>query len=155
MRVLVIGEKERAEIAAVIADAKAHPLSFDELRDNALPRNKFDFSLADRKPDSKRPQSRNVFLPSGFRAAYSVEDQPVGLCAHLSISVEGPNTKKGAMPHPEAVKMIAAAFGIPFTANPAEMFIMKDVTIWLEEFEPGERAINLLHLYQPRPEGNA
>lgn len=144
MSFLLIGDAERREIADLIAYAKAHPVLFEQVREGALDPGKFGYSLADRKPGFKRPQSRWVLLPGNFRASYSVEDQPAGLCAHLSISVEG-RRRKGMMPHPEAVKMIAEEFGMPFPGD----------KLWLEEYEPGEHAVNLLHLYAPRAEGHA
>jgi hypothetical protein len=139
----MIGATEREQIAAVIAYAKAHPILFETVRDGALS----DVSvleLKDRKPGFERPPSQHVIFPGGFRAAYSVEQQPPGLCSHLSVSVFG-RAKPGVMPSPEAVQMIAEEFGVPFPAD----------KMWMEEFDPGEYAVNLVSLYAPTPEGNA
>ena len=66
------------------------------------------------------------------------------MCSHLSVSVFG-RAKKGACPSPEAVQMIAEEFGVPFPAD----------RMWMEEFDPGEFAINLVSLYAPTEEGHA
>lgn len=135
MQVLMIGATERARIVDMIAYAKAHPIPLDTIRAGILPDNDV-VMLKDRKPGFKRPQSQYTVFPGGYRAAISFEQQPAGLCSHLSISVVG-RAKKGMMPSPEAVAMIAGEFGVPFPAD----------TMWMEEFEPGEYAINLVSLW--------
>ena len=143
MPVLMIGEIERKKIAEAIAYAKAHPVLFDIVRQGAVA-DTDTLKLKDRKPGFERPPSQHVLLPGGYRAAYSVEQQPPGLCSHLSVSVVG-RAKKGACPSPEAVQMIAEEFGVPFPAD----------RMWMEEFDPGEFAINLVSLYAPIEEGHA
>jgi hypothetical protein len=86
-----------------------------------------------------------MIFPGGYRVAYSIEEQPPGLCSHLSISVMD-RAKPGMMPSPEAVKMIAEAFGVSFPDG---------AHIWSEEFDPGEYAVNIVALYAPRQEGTA
>lgn len=135
MSVLMIGAPERDKIAAIIAYAKAHPVPLDKVRDSAV----FDkpvLTLADRKPGTERPASQHVVFPGGFRAAFSIEQQPAGLCSHLSISVD----REGQIPSKAAVEMIAKEFAVPTQGN---------VVTWLEEFEPGQFAINLVALYAP------
>jgi hypothetical protein len=144
MPVLIISETETKRIAEIIADAKAHPVTFETVRDSAAPDLDL-IRLKDRKPGTERPPEQHMIFPGGYRAAYSIEEQPAGLCSHLSISVMD-RTKKGAMPSSEAVKMIAEAFGVPFPDG---------VHLWMEEFDPGEYAVNIVALYAPRPEGNA
>jgi hypothetical protein len=142
MAVLMIGTAEREQIAQMIAYAKAHPVTFD-VRD--MHTGDVDvLKLEDRKPGYERPPSQHIIFPGGFRAAFSVEAQPAGLCTHLSIGVDG-RSKKGMMPHPAAVEMIAQAFGVAFPPDKA----------WVEEYDPGEFAINLVSLYAPAQEGNA
>lgn len=130
MSVLMIGEAERAQIADVIADALAHPV---QATSDSVTDYRQVLELKDRNPKLIRPPSAHVLLPVGYRAAYSVEAQPVGLCSHLSVSVEGRATK-GMMPSVEAVQMIAEEFGVPYPPGLG----------WIEEFEPGEYAINLV-----------
>jgi len=142
MAVLIVGAIEREQIAKVIAYAKAHPISFDVLRKAAVSDRPV-LELKDRKPGFERPPSQHVVFPGGYRAAYSIEVQPPGLCTHLSISVEG-RSRKGMMPSMPAVQMIAQEFGVPFPPDKG----------WTEEFEPGEYAINLLSLYKETEAGH-
>lgn len=143
MAVLVISALERAKIAAAITYAKAHPITFEVLRAGAVPETDM-IKLEDRKPGFERPESQHVEFPGGYRASLSIEQQPAGLCTHLSVSVFG-RAKPGMMPSLQAVAMIAEEFGVPFPPDKG----------WTEEFDPGEFAVNLLSLYAPTPEGNA
>jgi hypothetical protein len=143
MPILFIGETETKRIAEIVAYAKAHPVTLETLRAGASP-DKPVIKLEDRKPGMERPPSQHMIFPGGYRAAYSIEEQPTGLCSHLSISVMD-RAKPGMMPSPEAVKMIAEAFGVPFPDG---------VHIWSEEFDPGEYAVNIVALYAPKPEGH-
>jgi hypothetical protein len=144
MAVLIIGVAERRRIAEIIAYAKAHPITFDDIRKCAVPADTKVLKLDERPPGMERPESQHIVLPGGFRAAFSIEDQPAGLCSHLSISVEG-RPQKGRTPNPQAVAMIAQEFGVPFPAD----------RMWVEEYERGEYAINLLSVYAPANEGHA
>jgi hypothetical protein len=104
--------------------------------------------LADRKPGFRRPhRPEEVLIPIGYRAAVSVEEQPAGLFLHLSISVERADPK--LMPSVEAIIGIAAEFGIDYQTA------IQQGLIWMEEYEPGRHAINLLKLIVPRQEGHA
>jgi hypothetical protein len=140
---LIIGPEEQRKIERVIAYAKAHPVLFDQIREGVVD-HKIVLKLKDRKPTMPRPQSAGVLFPGGFRAAYSIEQQPPGLCAHLSIGVEG-RPVKGAMPSEPAVMMIAQAFGVKYPGD----------RMWIEEFEPGEYAINIVMLIERTQGGNA
>jgi hypothetical protein len=142
MSVLVIGTTERERIAEIIAYAKAHPLMFD-IRDNH-PTDNGTLKLEDRKPGYVRPPSQQIIFPGGFRAAFSFEMQPAGICSHLSVSVEG-RSKKGMMPNPAAVQMIAEEFGVPYPPDRG----------WVEEYERGQYAVNLVSLHERPQEGHA
>jgi hypothetical protein len=136
MPVLMIGATEREKIAKVITHAKAHPLQLDKVKEIGLLDDLPVMRLEDRKTTEFIPSSlAHVIFPGGFRAAFSHEYQPPGLCSHLSISVFD-RGKKGMMPAPEAVALIAEEFGVPFPPHKT----------WTEEFAPGEYAINLVSL---------
>jgi hypothetical protein len=149
MSIVVIGDRERRLIAKAKQAALKTPVPMAALRDMRF--NKEDavgavMELKDRPPQydrSKLPPTHSVMIPYGYRAAYSIEEQPGGLAAHLSIGTEG-RKRKGIMPNEQCVKMIAEEFGIPFPPNGAA---------WIEEFEPGEYAVNLVHILQERTEG--
>ncbi len=139
-RVLAITPQIKERIKEMMAKAEQHPVTFDIVKAGVINENKgmkMHVKLTDRKPGFERPFSEHLEIPFGFRVAYSVEEQPGGLCGHLSISVDA----KGKMPHPQAVEMIAAEFGMSIdTADGG----------WIEEFEPGHDAINLVQLKTPK-----
>jgi hypothetical protein len=152
MAVLVIGKDELDRINAAVARARARPIPWDVLK-AAMPgnQNTRTLTLADRAPvESARPQSEMVDLPIGFRLAVSFEHQPVGLCMHLSMSVNRP----GKLPNPAAVAMVCEAC---LKATPhSRDHIGRE---WIEEFlvdgEPGGLAINVLYLIAPAQAGHA
>jgi hypothetical protein len=90
---------------------------------------------------ANRPVAPGIDIPFGFHVCFSIEEQPVGMVRHVSISVDTP----GKCPSESAVAMIAEAFGIlePFDR------------IWLEEFEPGHHCVNVIKVVGARPEGHA
>jgi hypothetical protein len=130
----MIGATERERIAEIMARARTNVLPLALVAQGKQDKTSL-LKLEDRKPGFERPPSDHIVFPGGYRAAFSMEEQPAGLCTHLSISVEG-RSKKGMMPSPQAVAMIAEEFGVPYP--PAHS--------WIEEFDPGEFAINLVSL---------
>ena len=140
-RPLIIGEAERGRIATAMAKArqKPKPMAVAAATHVDIP-DGGDLTLDKREPDFKAGTwSRFVELPIGYWCAISFEEQPAGLCKHLSISVMGPDHRpvQGSLPSPHAGGTIANAFGI------AESAI---VSHWVEEYEPGCHAINLVAL---------
>lgn len=135
MSVVVIGPEEMKLIEQAVAKARANPIPLETLAalQHDIP-DKSVLRLEDRKQPFKRPESQHVTFPGGFRASISFEQQPAGLVRHLSISSPTP----GRVPNLPAVTMIAEAFG--FWLPPEKM--------WLEEFEPGHYALNLLELVE-------
>jgi hypothetical protein len=147
MAVLIIGTREKAEIATAIERARRRPTPLDVLRASAV-KDKPVVKLTDRKPGFKTPaKTEQVLIPVGYRANVSFEQQPCGMCMHLSISVERNDPK--LMPSIEAVSEIASEFNINLT----EAF--KQGLTWMEEYEPGRHAVNLLKIVTPTPEGHA
>lgn len=147
MAVLIIGTREKAEIAAAIALARRQPITLDFLRKHAVP-HQADLTLADRPPPGfDRPRSQQVLIPYGYRAAISFEEQPAGMAMHLSVSVERDDPR--LMPGVAQVAMIAEAFGIDFERA------RREGTLWLEEYEPGRQAVNIVVITDPKPEGHA
>lgn len=135
MTALFINDEVRAHIRAMIERAEAHPISIDTIVAGKIDdQGKSVIELTDRKPGFERPASEHLMIPAGFRVALSIEEQPAGWCKHLSISVPKP----GKIPTHEAAAMIADEFG----------FQRIDMQ-WLEEFEPGHHAVNLIYVYKP------
>ena len=136
-RALVLTDAIKKEIDAARAKARANPTPWELLRDHVVANDTATLDLADRKPGVEAITSRavSVLIPAGFRAAISFEYQPAGLIRHLSVSVD----TKGALPHPVAVDFLLQAFGFDvIEANTSK--------IWVEEFEPGHRAVNIVQL---------
>lgn len=138
IRALIIGDDERKAIGAAVERAAARPISLATIeRDSKLvPQGKGNLTLEDRAGVPGRPESEHVYLPGGYRASISFEEQPIGLCRHLSVSVD----TAGMLPNMLAVGMIAEAFG--FVAG-------MERQIWVEEFDPGHHAINVVEPVMP------
>ncbi len=86
--VLMIGATEHERIAVIKAHAKAHPVPLSLIRRGRVDDTDV-LELKVRKPGLVRPPSQHVMFPGGYHAAFSVEEQPIGFCSHLSVSVEG------------------------------------------------------------------
>jgi hypothetical protein len=143
MSVLSIGTAEREQIARMIelARAKPVPLALVARADMTTKNHKGKINLKDRDPALIRPPSQHiVFSGDNVRAAFSFEEQPGGLYSHLSISLL--HGRPGSLPHPAAIIEIAKEFGVPFPPDHG----------WLEEYEPGEYAINLVSFYSAERE---
>jgi hypothetical protein len=140
-RILIIGKTEIEAVQAAYARARAHPIPWDVLQDKIVPQQGVDvITLANRRAgQDERPASEQVLIPDGYRMAISVEQQPAGLLAHFSFSVEG--GKPGALPNPTAVEALLEIVGF---------YIKQAEKMWQEEFlvdgKPGGLAINLLFM---------
>jgi hypothetical protein len=139
MSVVVITTDQQAEIDALVAEQRRHYTSWTLLQRSIIINDKPTLSLAERNavPMPQRHEPRHIVL-GNVTAAFSFEEQPAGICRHLSISVE----QKGKLPHPAAIAMIAEAFG--FTAFPPAAG-----KVWVEEYEPDRHAINIVEVAEP------
>jgi hypothetical protein len=146
MSVLVIGDDERDAIEQATARARANPMPFDVLQSIAadVSSSTPHLQLADRKQGvaaarAKYP-SQHVTLGT-YDAAISFEWQHDTLARHLSVS----SATKGMLPGPEVFAMILKAFG--FSGFPPT----RPYQVWIEEFEPGHNAINLVEMVDVPP----
>ena len=130
IRMLKIDDAVRVAIAAQLDQARRAPISRDVVE--AIGTQKPNTMLADRVPGLVRPQSIHLEIADGYRCSLSFEDQPVGLCIHLSISVN----EAGHLPNPNAVRALAVMYGLP------EQWLAS----WTEEFAPNRHAINIVAL---------
>jgi len=117
MRPFVITDIERAQIAAVKTYGEAHVLSMHDILE------------ATGNPDRSfaLDEKRRVRFPFGFLAVYTLEQQPIGLCHHLSLRVLVP----GRYPHPTAMQMLAAEFGWKICLEPPSDNL---VNAWLDDY---------------------
>jgi hypothetical protein len=111
MRPLIIDNELKALAANHVAEARKTPVSLVEVAkklDAVMERKENKTYNLDDTQEAKeivdRPKPWSMEIPFGYRAAVSFEEQPtIGLCVHLSISVDTP----GRLPSIPAIKMIA------------------------------------------------
>lgn len=144
MRALIIGPEEKEHLRAAYERARAKPVPWETVKRAAakMPNQGDAFQpLANRPPDWERPPSEMVELPIGYRVNISFEEQPAGILAHISISIDSP----GNLPHIKAIMMIIDELG--FDASKPDL-------AWVEEFlfndAPGGLAANMLFMVEPR-----
>ena len=130
-RALLIGEEQRAAIAALRARAQENiydPATVQEIASRDI--NAFRASML----------LQSIELPRGFVVTYTHERQPIGVVHHISVSVEDP-TKT---PHPAAMEMILAEFGMHKLEH--------SLKVWLEDIGAGHKAVNVVQwLWPPVP----
>lgn len=135
MSVLVLDPPAKSEIQKVISFAEGNRIDLYEMK-------KIRDGL--RRPVGDFPEYV-CFLSDNYRVVYCIEEQPLGWCRHISVSI---GQKK--LPSIPAVELIMDEFG--FVPN-----IQGCVNVWLEEdvtTPTGDKvtAVNVLQLYE---EGNA
>jgi hypothetical protein len=155
MRALIIGEKEREAIREAIERARKKPLLLADVKRLAIADDNAErVTLADRRPEHDRPRSQHVLIPIGFHLAISFEQQPPGICLHLSLSVA--QAERERVPNPHAIDMVfTECLRICGHADlPPD-----DGRTWVEEFaidgKPGGLAVNGLFLVEPTTTGHA
>jgi hypothetical protein len=144
MTLLFIGPDEQDALKAAVELARKKPLTIDQVmqRAKSIDQSTDVVTLAERKtaPAESR-HAQQVELPVGYRVAISFEEQPAGMCLHLSMSSGAPSK----VPHPDAVNMVLQAIGVD----------AKDCVLraWIEEFlidgKPGGNAANVVVLMDP------
>ena len=133
MSVLILDARVERQIAKALELARDQTVPWDIIRNVAVePR--VELTLKDRKNDNPFPRSQHLTLGS-YRCDISFEQQPAGLCRHLSVSV----AKRGKVPSEIAIQMLAEAFGF-------SEFPPRRGRVWLEEFEPGHHAVNVVEV---------
>lgn len=124
LRVLIIDQADRDAIKKLIAYAESHTFSLKDLKamkSLAVP------------PPGDDPNFRADI--GEFRCVFTVEEQPIGMCRHLSVSVQG------EAPDPAAVLLFMEEFGFYSNLNNAS-------GIWLESIPeldcPKKVAVNVI-----------
>ena len=131
MRALIIDENAKNQIRKLIEYAEHKPVSLQDMQD----------TLSGKKKPIGDNLMHVLHLFQGYRVVYSEENQPMGLCRHLSISVEGDK-----YPHPVACEEILKEFGFRLKGKIEQT---ADIMPWME---PEKRAINFIQLKWPRNE---
>jgi hypothetical protein len=135
--VLLIEAADRERIADMISKARDNPVRWSDIAPYAVNDDKPTLSLNERQSGFTRPPSQFIKLGT-YLVAFSFEEQPAGVLRHLSVSCE----RAGKVPMPIVVECIAKEFG--FRGDIARA--------WLEEFEPGRHAVNIVELVEPAQE---
>jgi hypothetical protein len=136
MTVFLISLEDEKRLKAAVERAQANPIPWAVLQTGISANQDSDnVTLTDREraPEIVRDhvQVPNVMLPFGWRVAISCEEQPAGRLLHVSMS----SPVKGKIPTELAMKLVIEACG----------FTLEDCARgWLEEFERGWKAINVL-----------
>jgi hypothetical protein len=131
----MVGPEDKAQLKKAIRQALVNPTPWEILKTglNEECQETDRITLADRKGIAVERHIEQVILPLGWRVAISCEEQPGGRLLHVSMS----SPKKGFTPTDYAMLMLVEACG----------YKSKDIArAWLEEFEPGWNAVNVLIL---------
>ncbi len=141
---IIVGETERAALKEAMARARTHPVPW-EMLEGGVVEGTDTVRIEDRSPEHKRPLPEQVALPFGYLVAISFEEQPAGICLHVSVS--GPWPKKP--PNTVVCGMIFTALGVPPQAEHewTEQILIDD--------KPGGLAFNAIWLVEPAVVGNA
>jgi len=147
--ILVIGEEERERIATMIKRARAKPVKRSVVEQIGMKDPTPEMKLSDR-PSDFQPAQPMISLGT-YTVAFSFEEQPSGLIRHLSVS----SARRGKVPGVPVIVMIAKEFGFTTAATDWLVAVAEQrepaapappVKFWLEEFDPGHHAVNLIEL---------
>lgn len=134
-RVLIIDEDAKARIKALYDYSVAHQYTWEDILG----------VVKDQHKAAGNNPMHVIHLDHGYRIVFSLEQQPPGTVAHLSISVDGP--KK--WPSIESVQLISSEFRLNGD------ILTDTINIWQEEgsLTPDGKtplnAINVMWLYEP------
>lgn len=130
---LVIDEGVRARAKQVVEYAAANKLNIHTMMKQ----------LGDQQAGILEPVGhdvkRQLHIPMGYIAVYSIEQHYDGWYHHLSMS----SPVVGRVPVPASVSLVLEAMGLPP--------IKTCVKVWVEELTGGHSAINLLLPYESPP----
>jgi hypothetical protein len=143
---ITVGDTERSELNAAMARARAHPVPWEVLKRRITDQDGPHTGRVEDQPFAdERPPAEFVDLPFGYVVAISFEEQPAGVCLHVSVSGPWPRVA----PNMVVCAMIFNALDV---LNEAE-------DVWTEEFlidgKPGGRVLNATWLVEPaQPSGS-
>ncbi len=136
----MIGAAEKEAIAKLREHAETNPLTPETLERLSRGFNPADPSTRP-APQLEQfiPLNFNVEIPWGFKVTFTMEQQPVGLVRHISVSVDAPNR----VPHPAAMQMLLEEFGFE---NPLGV----EQQVYPEHYGKGLTSVNVLELVSRR-----
>jgi hypothetical protein len=138
MTAFLLRPEDTEQLKAAAERAALNPIPWEILQKGITPHQETDrLTLAERAgtPDVARIREV-VVLPLGWKVSITCEEQPAGTLLHLSMSAP----RAGKIPNEHAMKLVIEACG----------FTLDDCARgWLEEFEPGHNALNVLIFLKP------
>lgn len=123
---LILGSVQRAALQELRTRAAAVPVHMSDLLERLK-------TPEGHKAHRRQMTAQSVEIPADFLVTFSIETgHPIGTCRHMSMSVG----RKGRVPHPAAVWMVAEELG--FAGELAAC------TTWPEELQGDGVAINVV-----------
>lgn len=126
---LIIEEVDRKTISHLIQFSRENPISFDDLKKASMAQGD------ELQRWRRRLDDHMIALPFGYLVTYTQENQPVGLCHHILVSVDGD------MPSPTSFFILLNAFDMGDVI--AEKNALK---VWEEVFSNGRIGVHVLSL---------
>jgi len=117
---LCIDDATKIKIKQVVANAQLHPWTSDIMRR----------VMQGEYPPAGDYENLKIIIPVGYKAVFSLEEQPLGWCQHLSVSI---NTE-GKLPSQEAIAVIMEEFGMGADLHDC-------ISVWVD---PDTQSINVL-----------
>lgn len=105
MRPLVLNDAAQSELARIRTFAEENP----------IPRATLKAMMMGDHPPPGDYEKWTTELPFGWRIVFTIEDQPMGLVRHLSVSVEARH--QGKCPNHAGVAMLARELGFSVTES--------------------------------------
>ncbi len=143
---ITVGDSERSELKAAMARARAHPVPWEVLKRWISEQDGTNNGHVGDEPLAlDPPPAELVDLPFGYVVAISFEEQPAGICLHISVSGPWPRVA----PNMAVCAMIFNALDLPDEAE----------DVWIEELliegKPDGRVFNATWLVEPaQPSGS-
>ena len=143
---ITVGERERSELKAAMARARAHPVPWEVLKRRITEQDGTNMGHVEGQPLAhERPAAEFVDLPFGYVVAISFEEQPAGICLHVSVSGPWPKVAPNMM----ICAMIFNALDLPDEAE----------DVWTEELliegKPDGRVLSTWLVEPAQPSGSS
>ena len=134
---IIVGETERAELKTAMARARANPVPWEELKGRTTARGTTNTEHIEGLQES--PSAEFINLPFGYVVAITFEEQPAGMCLHISVTGPWPKVP----PNMAVCAMVFSALDLAAEAN----------DVWTEDLlidgSLGGRAFNALWVVEP------
>jgi hypothetical protein len=114
-QILVVDQRMRERLRALQEYAKENIITADRLK----------LMVEGKVRPIGDNENFSVYIPLGYRAVFSIEEQPIGLCRHLSISV----ARHAKLPNPQAVEEVMKYLGFIGGVTKCQVWIENKIAI--------------------------